>query len=132
MVRQATADRGQGLHLDAGLGRGLRARRHDQRGARLVRGDLDLTLESGIGWQSGISSAVRLAAMIPAISAAARTLPFFASPASAQRQRFGRHAHAALGHRLARGDRLAADIDHARAALAVEMGEFAFAMLISP
>src|SRR5262249_24769141 len=38
---------------------------------------------SGRGWQSGISSAVRLPAITPAISAAARTSPFGLSPGRA-------------------------------------------------
>ena len=42
------------------------------------------TLDSISGWQSGISSLVFLAAMMPAISAVARTSPFLASPERAR------------------------------------------------
>jgi hypothetical protein len=38
-------------------------------------------LESGSGWQSGMSSCVRLAAMMPAMRAAPITSPFLALPA---------------------------------------------------
>src|ERR1041384_1965024 len=40
------------------------------------------TLESASGWQSGISSCVFFAAMMPAMRAAPSTSPFFASPLS--------------------------------------------------
>src|SRR5262249_31992547 len=40
------------------------------------------TCDSGSGWQSGTSSAVRLAAMMPARRATARTSPFGTSPAA--------------------------------------------------
>src|SRR5215211_1388117 len=41
-----------------------------------------VTCEIGSGWQSGISSCVRLAAMMPAMRAAPSTSPFLASPLS--------------------------------------------------
>ena len=80
--------RRQRLHLDAGL-----------RGRLGRRGDLDRrpptssstsTCVSGSGWQSGISSHVRFAAMIPASCAVVSASPFGRSRAA---RRLGRHAH---------------------------------------
>ena len=75
------------------------------------------------GWQSGISSCVFLAAMMPAMRAVASTSPFLAVARLDQRQRAGRHGDEALGARRALRDGLVRDVDHARLALVVEMGE---------
>src|SRR6266436_1532676 len=45
--------------------------------------------ETGRGWQSGINSCVRFAAMMPAMRAAPSTSPFFALPASTRSSVFG-------------------------------------------
>ena len=66
---------------------------------------------SGSGWQSGISSAVRFAAMIPASCAVTSASPF----GSSRRRRAvsGGHPHARRRDRTAPRDRLRADVDHA-------------------
>ncbi len=46
----------------------------------LVERTSTATCDRGMGWQSGMSSQVRLAAWMPARRAAARTSPFFAVP----------------------------------------------------
>ena len=68
-------------------------------GSASSRTQSTVTLESSSGWQSGISSWVRLAAMMPASRAVPSTSPFLASPGADQRQRLGLHHDGALGDR---------------------------------
>ena len=74
-----------------------------------------VTCVSASGWHSGMRSAVRLAAMMPAIRAVANTSPFFASPEHHEcvRSRRHRHERVAPGPALCGG--LLADVDHVRA-----------------
>ena len=81
------------------------------------------TLVIGSGWQSGMSSCVRLAAMMPAMRAAPSTSPFLALPLSTMSSVFGLHHDAAFGDRDALGRGLGRDVDHARFAALAEMGE---------
>ena len=78
-----------------------------------------------IGWHSGISSPVRLAAWMPAIRATPSTSPLGASPAADALGRGRGHAHDGAGDGAPRGDLLGADVDHPRGALGVEVGEVA-------
>ena len=74
------------------------------------------TCESGSGWQSGISSAVRFAAMIPASCAVVSASPFGRSRSRAAVSGAMRTTRARDGTAALR--RLAADVDHLhRAAL---------------
>ena len=59
------------------------------------------------GWQSGINSCVRLAAMMPAMRAAPSTSPFLASPLRTMSRVFRLHQHAAFCDGYAFGRRLA-------------------------
>ena len=71
------------------------------------------TLVSASGWQSGISSCVRFAAMMPATRAAPSTSPFLALPVSDQRQRFLAHHHRAFGDGDASVAACRRHVDHA-------------------
>ena len=77
-VSAATATGGQRFHFHAGLRAGANAG-FDVVAAR-VRMRSTSTADSGSGWQSGISAAVCLAAMIPASRAACSGSPFFTAP----------------------------------------------------
>ena len=117
-------DRGQRLHLDAGRAGGRRrgASIVDAPAAASARGRPS-TAVSASGWQSGISSAVRLAAMIPASRATPSTSPLAAPPA-----RRGRASRAPWRPRRARRRRATvaglSDTSTIRACAAgVEMGE---------
>ena len=61
--------------------------------------------------------------MTPAISATARTSPFLPSPDSASASVSGLIRTRPAGHRLARRRGLVRDVDHARAAVGVDVGE---------
>src|SRR5579871_3836355 len=80
MVRQATA-----TAVSASISTPVRsatlAVARTRRPGRASSGSISIVIaESPIGWQSGISSCVRLAAMIPAIRAVPTTSPFLALP----------------------------------------------------
>ena len=65
-----------------------------------------VTRSRPIGWQSGISSCVRLAAMMPAIRAVPMTSPFLAVAGEDHVEGLCRHRDGALGDGEALGDRL--------------------------
>ena len=79
----------------------------------------------GSGWQNGISSCVRLTAIVPAMIAVSTIAALRAAQArGAQLRRdVGREAHAAFGARRARGGGLAGDVDHRGTALRIEVGQ---------
>jgi len=70
-----------------------------------------------------MSSLVFFAAMIPAIRAAAITSPFLRLAVAHQCDGLRRDAQQTAGDRAAIGIGLVADVDHARGAFVVEMGE---------
>ena len=74
-------DGGERLHLDAGLAGDLGGGADAEAGQVVVGSISTATLVRPSGWQSGISSWVRLAAMMPAMRAVPMTSPFLASPA---------------------------------------------------
>ena len=86
---------------------------------------LTATAVSGSGWQSGMRSPVRFAAIVPASSAIRATSPFAAPPEQDEGQRRLVHPHQPARRREALGLGLGRDVDHARAAVLVEMGEIA-------
>ena len=76
------------------------------------------------GWQSGISSCVRLAAMMPAIRAVPITSPFLALPARISASVVARHRRPRPRRSRSRSvTGFAADVDHVGRAGLVEMGE---------
>ena len=79
------------------------------------------TLVIGSGWQSGISSCVRLAAMMPAMPRGAEHVALLGVAGEHEVERLWRHDDAAFGDRDALGRGLGRDIDHARLAALVEM-----------
>ena len=79
------------------------------------------TRSSGSGWQSGMSSEVRFAPPIPASRAVTSASPFGPPASSSVGEHVGAHADGGRGHGAAGGDRLVADVDHARRALVVEV-----------
>ena len=83
------------------------------------------TNDSGRGWQSGISSAVRLAAWIPAIRAVADTSPLGSSPRSTAAAVAGAIRHDRRGGGAAVARLLVAHVDHPRAPGVVEVGQLA-------
>ena len=82
------------------------------------------TLVSGRGWQSGISSQVRLEAVIPATCATVSTSPFLIRPRAYQGQCLGPHVDFASCDRRAPGVGLAAHVHHASASRFVQMAQF--------
>ena len=64
---------------------------------------------------------VRLAAMMPASRAVCTASPFFSAPARTSRRAAARHPDAPARHRLARGDRLVADVHHPRLAVGADV-----------
>ena len=100
---------GQRLHLDARLRRRL-DRRGDLDATSSPTSSSTLDVRSGSGWQSGISSLVRFAAMIPATCAVASASPF----GSSRRRRAvsGAIRTAARATARRRESGFAADVDH--------------------
>ena len=70
------------LHLDARSAQSSRPTRRSRPASPTIRSSTP-TCDSGSGWQSGISSAVRFAAMIPASCAVVSASPFGSSPSRA-------------------------------------------------
>ena len=75
------------------------------------------TNDSGSGWQSGISSDVRLAAWIAGDPGDADDVALGRVAGRHARRRLRRHADDRLGERAPVGARLGADVDHPGAAL---------------
>ena len=70
-----------------------------------------------------MSSLVRLAAMMPAMRAAASTSPLGAVPPTISAIGLGAHLDERVGDRAAVRDRLAGDVDHVGVAVLVEVRE---------
>ena len=105
-------------------------RRPGSRAAPRPAAIVTATLVSGSGWQSGISSAVRLAAITPASSAVWITAPFGVVPSRTCASVSGGAAQQPLARWRARSVAgLSRDVDHPRAAVVVDMAEPAHAQL---
>ena len=92
-------------------------------GASSVEPSSTLTCVSESGWHSGMRSLVRLAAMMPAMRAAASTSPFGALPLTISAIGLGAHLDERAGDRAAVRDGLVGDVDHVRVAVLVEVRE---------
>ena len=86
-----------------------------------------LACVSASGWQSGMRSLVRLAAMMPATRATANTSPLGARPSTIIASVSGRMWTTALRDRPAVGDRLPGHVHHPRGAVLVDVGEMLLA-----
>ena len=99
VVERQAGDRhgGQRLHLDAGLAGDFDFGCDADAGGYCDSAKSTVAFVMASGWQSGISSCVRFAAMMPAMRAAPSTSPFLAFAALDQSQRFWLHGDEALG-----------------------------------
>ena len=84
---------------------------------------LTSTEPTSSGWQSGMRSAVRLAAWMPATRATASTSPLVIAPRATSEVVSGFMKHPAPGDGPAVRGLLGRDVDHAGPAQRVEVGE---------
>ena len=81
------------------------------------------TAEIGNGWQSGIKSDVRFAAMMPASLAVPSTSPFLAVPACDHGQRLRQHCNVDLRRGSPVRDGLVRHVHHHGLPSRIEMGQ---------
>ena len=121
------------LHLDARSGRRACASRDELDDALLdVHAGDDVDERHRHRWASGISSSVRLAAWMPASRATPSTSPFGPCPLSTARAVALRHPQPCPGARDPLAAVLAADVDHPRPSLLVEMRQAPLAHALAP